>query len=56
MKPIKKEDLSQDIFDIYDEYVHSKIDRRQFVERLSLYTAGGFTVSALMSYLMPNYV
>lgn len=56
MKPLKKEDINQDIFDIYDEYVHSKIDRRQFVERLSMYTAGGFTVSAMMSYLMPNYV
>ncbi|MCH7409419.1 dienelactone hydrolase family protein [Belliella sp. DSM 111904] len=56
MKPIKKEDIDQKVFDIYDEYVHSKIDRRQFVERLSLYTAGGITVSGLMNFLLPNYV
>ncbi|MCH7400493.1 dienelactone hydrolase family protein [Belliella kenyensis] len=56
MEPIKKEDIDQKVFDIYDEYVHSKIDRRQFVERLSLYTAGGLTVSALMNFLLPNYV
>ncbi|MCC5937072.1 MAG: dienelactone hydrolase family protein [Lunatimonas sp.] len=55
MKPIKKEDVSQEVFDIYDEYVHSKIDRRDFVSRLSAYAVGGITVSALLEFLMPNY-
>lgn len=55
MEPIKKEDLSQDIFDIYDEYVHSKIDRREFVHKLSAYAVGGLTVSAILSFLLPNY-
>jgi len=55
MEPIKKEDLSQDVFDIYDEYVHSKIDRREFVNRLSAYAVGGLTVAAIMSFLLPNY-
>ena len=56
MEPIKKEDLSQDVFDIYDEYVHSRIDRREFVHRLSAYAVGGLTVSAILSFLLPNYV
>ena len=56
MKPLKKEDINQDIFDLYDDYAHNKIDRRQFVEKLSLYTIGGLTVSSLLSFMSPNYV
>lgn len=55
MKEIKKEDISQEVFDLYDYYVHNRIDRREFMNRLSAYAVGGLTVSALMSYLMPNY-
>lgn len=55
MKPLKKEDLNQDIFDLYDEYVHSKIGRREFVNKISIYAVGGLTVSAIMSFLLPNY-
>jgi len=55
MKEIKKEDINQEVFDLYDYYVHGKIDRRGFMNRLSVYAVGGLTVSALMSYLMPNY-
>ena len=36
MKPITKEDISQEVFDLYDDYAHNKIDRRSFVEKLSL--------------------
>ena len=53
---MKKEDLKQEIFDIYDEYVHSRINRREFVNKLSAYAVGGLTVSAIMAYLLPNYV
>ncbi|HEY5686808.1 MAG TPA: dienelactone hydrolase family protein [Yeosuana sp.] len=56
MKPLKKEDINQDIFDLYDDYAHNKIDRRQFVEKLSLYAIGGLTVSSLLSFMSPNYV
>lgn len=56
MKDIKKEDISQEIFDLYDDYAHNKIDRRNFLEKLSLYAIGGITVSALMSAMMPNYI
>jgi len=55
MKEIKKEDIKQEVFDLYDYYVHSKIDRRDFVNRLSVYAVGGLTVNALLSFLMPNY-
>lgn len=55
MKKIKKEDIKQEVFDLYDDYVHNKIERRQFIERLSLYAIGGLTVPSLLSFIMPNY-
>lgn len=56
MKDLKKEDISQDVFDLYDDYAHNKLNRRQFVERLSLYAVGGVTVSSLLSFMSPNYL
>lgn len=55
MKKLKKKDISQDVFDLYDDYVHSKIERRQFLERLSIYAIGGLTVPSLLSFMMPDY-
>jgi carboxymethylenebutenolidase len=55
MKKITKADINQEVFDLYDAYAHNKIDRKQFVERLSVYAVGGLTVSSLMGFIMPNY-
>ena len=55
MNEIKKEDVKQEVFDLYDDYAHSRIDRRSFVQKLSLYAVGGMTVPALLSFLMPDY-
>ncbi|MES2268386.1 MAG: dienelactone hydrolase family protein [Bacteroidota bacterium] len=55
MSQIKKEDVKQEVFDLYDDYAHNRVDRRMFLEKLSLYAVGGLTVPALMSFLMPNY-
>ncbi|WP_040248468.1 dienelactone hydrolase family protein [Psychroserpens mesophilus] len=56
MKELKKEDISQDIFDLYDDYAHNNLNRRQFVEKLSLYAVGGLTVTSLLSFISPNYI
>ncbi|MGZ0017578.1 dienelactone hydrolase family protein [Yeosuana sp. AK3] len=56
MKPLKKEDISQEVFDLYDYYAHNKIDRRQFVEKLSVYAVGGLTVASLLSFITPDYI
>lgn len=53
--PMKKSFLNQEVFDLYDDYVHSKIDRRSFIDNLSKYAIGGLTVPAMLNYLMPNY-
>jgi len=52
---IKKEDIQQEVFDLYDDYAHNRLDRRDFMERLSAYAVGAITVPALMSFLMPDY-
>lgn len=56
MKNLKKEDIKQEVFDLYDDYAHNKLNRRQFVEKLSLYAVGGITVSSLLSFMSPNYI
>lgn len=55
MKKIKKEDLKQEVYDLLDCYIHSKIDRRKFVNKLSTYAVGGLTVPSMMAFLLPNY-
>ncbi|MGH1386287.1 dienelactone hydrolase family protein [Kordia sp.] len=55
MSELKKEDIKQEVFDLYDDYAHNKIGRRQFMERLSLYAAGSVTVGALLSFMSPDY-
>jgi carboxymethylenebutenolidase len=52
---IRKEDIQQEVFDLYDDYAHDRLDRRDFVEKLSTYAVGAITVPALMSFLMPDY-
>jgi carboxymethylenebutenolidase len=52
---IRKEDIQQEVFDLYDDYAHDRLDRRDFVEKLSAYAVGAITVPALLSFLMPDY-
>jgi carboxymethylenebutenolidase len=52
---IKKEDIKQEVFDLYDDYAHNRLTRRSFVEKLSVYAVGGLTVTSLLSFLMPDY-
>lgn len=55
MDEIKKEDLKQEVFDLYDDYAHNRVNRRDFMQKLSTYAVGGLTVASLMSFLMPDY-
>jgi carboxymethylenebutenolidase len=52
---IKKEDLKQEVFDLYDDYAHNRLSRRDFMEKLSVYAVGSITTASLMSFLMPDY-
>jgi carboxymethylenebutenolidase len=55
MNEIRKEDIKQEVFDLYDDYAHSRIERREFMQKLSAYAVGGITLTALMGFLMPAY-
>lgn len=55
MSEIRKEEVNQEVFDLYDDYAHNRLDRREFAQKLSAYAVGGITVASLMSFLMPNY-
>jgi carboxymethylenebutenolidase len=55
MKEIKKEDIKQEVFDLYDAYAHNRIERRLFLDKLSTYAVGGITVASLLSFISPNY-
>ncbi|AFD05263.1 dienelactone hydrolase-like enzyme [Solitalea canadensis DSM 3403] len=55
MNGIKKEDIKQEVFDLYDDYAHNRVNRREFIQKLSAYAVGGITVASLMSFIMPDY-
>ena len=55
MSEIRKGDIKQEVFDLYDDYAHNRIERRLFMEKLSMYAVGGITVASLLSFISPNY-
>jgi len=55
MKELSNEDLGPEVFDLFDQYVHSRINRREFMEQVSRYAVGGVTAAAIYDYLSPNY-
>ena len=55
MSSIRKEDIKQEVFDLYDDYAHNRINRRDFMQKLSTYAVGGLTLASLTSFLMPDY-
>ena len=55
MKKVTAEDINQEMYDLYDDYVHSKIDRKKFLEKLSVYAVGGLTLPSILGFMLPNY-
>lgn len=47
--------IDDQVFELYDEYCHGKIDRRQFFERAAQLTVGGLSALAMAEALLPNY-
>jgi carboxymethylenebutenolidase len=56
MGKLKKEDIKQDVFDLYDDYAHNRIPRRLFLDKLSTYAVGGITVGSLLGFISPDYI
>lgn len=55
MKKITPEDINQEMYDLYDDYAHNKLNRKDFLKRLSVYAVGGLTLPSLLSFMLPNY-
>ena len=55
MKKVTSADVNQEMYDLYDAYAHNKINRKKFLEKLSVYAVGGITLPSLLSFLMPDY-
>lgn len=48
-------EFDQEVLDLYDDYAHGRLDRRDYMRRLAAFAVGGVTVEALMESLGPNY-
>ena len=52
---LTQSEIDQRVFDLYDEYCHGRIDRREFLNRASLLTVGGVSALAMAQALLPRY-
>ena len=48
-------DIDPRVYDLYDDYTHSRIDRRQFLSRSAAITVGGVSALAMAQALLPRY-
>jgi carboxymethylenebutenolidase len=55
MKKITTEDINQEMYDLYDDYVHNRTDRKRFLEKMAVYATGGLTLPAILGFMMPDY-
>jgi len=51
--PVTQLQIDQRVFDLYDEYCHGRIDRREFLARSAALVAGGLVMAQA---LLPRYV
>jgi len=55
MQRKKATDFPQELLNLFDNYVHGDIERRDFLEGAKRFAVGGVTVAALYESLKPNY-
>ena len=48
-------DFPQELLNLFDQYVHGGITRRQFLDRAQKFAVGGLTAAALLDILKPDY-
>ena len=52
---LTQSEIDQRVFDLYDEYCHGRIDRREFLHRAGALTLGGVSALAMAQALLPRY-
>ena len=54
-RPVAQVEIDQRVYDLYDEYCHGRIDRREFLSRASAIAVLGGTGLAMAHALLPRY-
>lgn len=52
---MEKPVIDDRVYDLYDQYCHGDIDRREFFRRAAALTIGGISALAMAETLLPNY-
>ena len=52
---VQARDIDPRLFDLYDEYCHGRIDRREFMARAGALVVGGGSALAMAAALLPQY-
>jgi carboxymethylenebutenolidase len=55
MERKKASEIDQAVLDLYDDYAHGRLNRRDYMKRLGAFAVGGMTVDSLLATLSPNY-
>jgi carboxymethylenebutenolidase len=55
MERKKASDYPQELLDLFHEYQHGDISRREFFDRAGKFAVGGLTVAVIFESLRPNY-
>ena len=55
MRGISQREIDQRVFDLYDEYCHGRMDRREFFSRAASIAVAGGTGLAMAEALLPRY-
>jgi carboxymethylenebutenolidase len=51
----EKPKIPAEAIELYTQFIHGDISRREFVEKVSRYAVSGLTAAAIVERLMPNY-
>ena len=55
MPRMKASDFPQEVLNLFDGYVHGRIDRRGFLDGAAKFAIGGFTAAAMFEALKPDF-
>src|SRR5216683_2083675 len=55
MERKKASDYPQELLDLFHQYVHGDVSRRDFLEGAGKFAVGGLTAAAIFESLKPNY-
>ncbi|MFC3942729.1 dienelactone hydrolase [Pseudomonas gingeri NCPPB 3146 = LMG 5327] len=55
MARLTAKDFAPELLELYDYYVHGRINRREFLDRAAKFTLGGMAAASVLAALSPDY-